>query len=414
MQSGFAMLEVGVVRAKNAQNILLKNLFDVCIGALLWWLLGFGFAFGESASGFIGTSEFGATTKYAEWMFQFAFSATAATIVSGALAGRTAFPAYALFSVFITAFIYPVIVHWTWGGGWLSTLGFTDFAGSGIVHLTGGIAALTGAHYVGKRLGRFEDNDEQEFRPHNMPLVVMGTLILWFGWYGFNAGSTLGITDGNTSLAGLVAMNTTISAAIAGLVTFIFRGYFFQQLDPRFNVSAISNGILAGLVSITAPCGSVEPWAAFCIGAVGGFVYIGSSYLVQKKLHIDDPLDAFAVHGGCGIWGTLSVAFFDSSKGIFYGAADSGKFLGIQLLGILVIMLWTFTFSALTFASLKHFNLLRVSQEVERLGLDRCEHGGSAYELVRLPSPKRRQQIEEAETQENSQENNEEKSEDNV
>jgi len=315
------------------------------------------------------------TFHYLYWFFQWAFCATAATIVSGAMAERCTLMGYAIFSAFMTTFIYPVVVHWTWGGGWLTDVGYIDFAGSGIVHMCGGVAALVGAIIVGPRTGRFDDAKETEFQPHNVPLVVLGTFVLWFGWYGFNAGSTVAMSGKeaeNAQIASLVAMNTTISAGVAGLAVFTIR----FALTKKYDVCGLANGILAGLVSITAPCDGVYPWSAAMVGLIGGFFYIGASTFM-KKMHIDDPLDAFAVHGFCGAWGVMSVAFFNSESGVFYGG--EGKIIGVQLLGIVAIAAWTAALAGVAFGALRVTKLLRASEDLEKKGLDASCYPSSAY-----------------------------------
>ena len=384
MQAGFAFLEAGCVREKSVQNILIKNVLDICACTLVWWFVGYGFAYGDDKGNFIGESKFASegfdgTNEYRDWMFQWAFAGTAATIVSGCLAERTQIIAYLIFSIFITAFIYPLVVHWTWGGGWLADRGYTDFAGSGIVHLVGGVAGLVGCKIVGPRLNRFNNENQDEFKPHNVPMVVLGTLILWFGWYGFNCGSTLSATGENEQLIGKVGQNTTLAAAAGGLICFIIHAIRHKGTKDRYNISPLTNGILAGLVSITAGCNGVEPYGALLIGIIGGFVYyIISNLLIKFKL--DDPLDAFAVHGGSGAWGVIAVSFFDKSKGIFYG--HSTDLLGEQLLGVFVISLWTFFGTVIIFGLLNNFNLLRISVEEEEKGIDNVEHGGQAYHIT--------------------------------
>jgi len=377
MQAGFAMVEAGSVSAKNSQGILMKNLLDACIGAIAWFALGYGFAFGgdaEDKGKFIGTSLFFGQHKdynnahYVSWFFQWAFCATAATIVSGAMAERVRLLGYAVFMVIMTAFVYPVIVHWTWGGGWLSDGDagiYKDFAGSGIVHMTGGVAALCGAAIIGPRTGRFDAETSSNFVPHSIPLVVLGTFVLWFGWYGFNCGSTVSMTDGNDNTAALIAMTTTLSGAMSGIVVFFGRLMTSQQHD----VCGLANGILAGLVSVTAGCDGVYGWAAIIIGAVGGLIFLGTSALL-KKLKVDDPVDAFAVHGACGAWGVVAVAFFNFTSGIFYGGEDAGKLLQWQILGIVCIALWTAVLSSITFFSLKKLGMLRLSLAEEEAGAD--------------------------------------------
>ncbi|CAJ1420821.1 unnamed protein product [Effrenium voratum] len=340
MHAGFAMLETGSCRAKNASNVLMKNLVNVCVGTLGWWSLGWAFAYGAEAktNGFIGASGFfgldfytqdattgvitpvtcnsdGCQSTMLSWFFQWAFCTAGATIVSGGVAERVKSPTYAAYAFCMTTFIYPVIVAWSWGGGWLNSIfdvGYMDFAGSGIVHLTGGVSALAGTVVLGPRKGRFVN--PEEFEAHNLPLVVLGTFALWFGWYGFNPGSTLSMSSGNMgALAAQVAMNTTLSAATGGIMVFLARYAIFGKYD----VGGLCNGILAGLVSITAGCGNMESGCAVATGFVGALVYQGSSMLLQK-LKIDDPVDAVPVHGFCGIWGVLAASLFDWGSGINY------------------------------------------------------------------------------------------------
>merc|ERR1719387_1175900 len=391
------MLETGSLRFKNAQNILCKNLMVVCVGFLCWYFLGFGLAFGTTAGKFMGTarfvgSGFAGTIAMREWFFQGAFCATAATIVSGSMAERTMLQGFAIFSVLLTSFLYPVVVHWGWSGqgilndGEASIVGptYNDFAGSGIVHMVGGVAALVGAIVVGPRAGRWAN--EEDFAPHNPALCVLGTLVLWFGWYGFNGASTLSMKSSEDAFsAALVCMNTTLAPAVAGLVVFLLRCYVFP---PKcFDVMAICNGILGGLVSITAPCGSVAPGESLAIGLIGAFVYQGASMLMVK-LKIDDPLDAFAVHGACGFWGVLAAGMFATDTygyasaagkgGIFYGGDFDST--GAALALLFAEIAWVGTMSLIMFVPLKQLGLLRVSAEVEAAGMDVSKHGGSAYE----------------------------------
>jgi Amt family ammonium transporter len=345
-----------MTRAKNAQSIMLKNLADVCGGTVGWWVCGWAFAYGGpykdgmNENRFVGTKQFfgsGFLTVDSEgnqtpdpdggalmlsWFFQWAFCGAAATIVSGGVAERVTFPGYLVFSFVMTAFIYPLIVCWTWGYGWLAgssenainEVGFMDFAGSGVVHMTGGIGALVGAYVAGPRSDRFDDKGEPdetgEFAPHSVPLVVNGTFTLWFGWYGFNCGSTLAMSDAATgALAAQVAMNTTISAAFGGIATF----FILYYTSKKYDIIGMCSGILAGLVSITAGCGNVESGSAAIIGTIGAFIYIGAKKLLIK-LQIDDPLDAFPIHGACGIWGVLAAALFDWGNGFDFAHGWNG------------------------------------------------------------------------------------------
>merc|ERR1719473_268947 len=374
------MLETGSVRFKNAQNILCKNLLVVCIGFICWYVLGFGLAFGTSAGQFMGTdgfvgAGFAGTTKMREWFFQGAFCATVATIVSGSMAERTKLGGFAIFTVLLTAFLYPVVVHWGWSGAGIlnneegsivGETGYNDFAGSGIVHMVGGVAALMGAVIVGPRSGRWAN--PEDFGPHNPSLCVLGTLVLWFGWYGFNGASTLAMSSsGDAFSSALVCMNTTLAPAVAGLVVFLLRCYVFA---PKcFDVMAICNGILGGLVSITAPCGSVEPGESIVIGLIGAFVYQGASMLMVK-LKIDDPLDAFAVHGACGFWGVLAAGLFGEE---LRGSAV-GDQLPVQIVAALLIFVWIAVPSLLLLIALKAVGKLRVPSAIEVEGLDVHEH----------------------------------------
>mmetsp|Transcript_12892 Transcript_12892/g.27205 ORF Transcript_12892/g.27205 Transcript_12892/m.27205 type:complete len:515 (-) Transcript_12892:142-1686(-) len=435
MQAGFALLEAGSVRAKNTKNILLKNVLDACLGAMVWWGIGYPFAYGQAGDNdFIGGYNFfmnedvsDTGTFYATWMFQWAFAAAAATIVSGAVAERCQFFAYMVYSVWITGFTYPVVVHWGWSGeGWLSAFkadrcasfgngtfsldcpdgeeasdydpvvganGFMDFAGSGIVHMTGGGAALVGAIFLGPRAGRFTETGECNDMPgHSTVLAALGTFILWFGWYGFNPVSTLAF--GSMAVAQRVAVTTTLSAAAGGCVNLAIHVAMGNPPD----VAPALNGILAGLVGITAPCPVVKPWAAALIGALSAPVYYGSSTML-KKMRIDDPLDASPVHFFCGMWGCISVGLFadniytgdvygESGKhddGLEFGMLVGGgwKQLGVQLLGTVMIAIWTCTTSAMCFAGLKMAGKLRVSEADEQAGLDESHHGGAAYDFTR-------------------------------
>jgi len=335
-------------------------------------------------------------TRQLNWFFQWAFCSAAATIVSGGVAERAKFPGYCVYSFFMTAFIYPIVVAWTWGYGWLehmNDMGYMDFAGSGIVHMSGGVGALVGAIAAGPREGRWENPDE--FVPHSLPLVVLGTFILWFGWYGFNCGSTLGLSSASQGeQAAQVAMNTTIAAATGGLTVFCMRALLLRGL---YDIGGFCNGILAGLVSITAPCGTVHSHDAFVIGLLGGMIYQGAS-IGMKKLKIDDPIDAFAVHGAAGAWGVLAAALFDWGKG---GTAhgwsgfscktrDDGscipdgwsQLIAANIVEIIVITAWVGGLSALIFIPLRLAGLLRAEPELQEAGMDAEKHSPSkAYSI---------------------------------
>ncbi|GMH37087.1 hypothetical protein BSKO_04960 [Bryopsis sp. KO-2023] len=415
MQCGFCMLSAGSVRSKNAKNIILKNLLDACFGALGFYLLGYGIAFGADGNKFIGGKGFGLkgvdTAEYATWFFQFAFAATAATIVSGAVAERTKFQAYLLYAFFLTAWVYPIVAHWVWSDeGWLSVnlprkelfngSGMIDFAGCGVVHMVGGFAGLAGAWCVGPRLGRYDQGGKARDIPgHSAPLALLGVFILWFGWYGFNPGSAFTII-GSSRVVALCAVNTTLAAA-AGTVTTL--GLTMARLFGStgilvWDTVAAGNGALAGLVSITAGCSVVHPWAAVLIGTFGGAVYSGSSYLVAQILMVDDPLDAIAVHGFCGMWGLLATAAFaeEDLVGLSYGdfvgedgevgrrafgfiAGGDGRLLVAAITGIMAIFMWVMCHMVPFFYMAKSLGLLRVSPMEEHDGLDISHHGGAAY-----------------------------------
>merc|ERR1719161_2970734 len=448
MHAGFAMLEAGTGRAKNAQAILIKNLIAVCAGTLGWYLLGWSLAYGGDVktakweeggfedcdekenpmgcgdgyadngfvggasmfvgSGFLGKGE-AADKAWAEgtidpatygggqacmWFFQWAFCTAGCSIVSGGVAERVMFPAWIFYAFCMTTFIYPVVVCSTWGYGWLETFkkdskgnpvgGYIDFAGSGVVHLCGGISALVGAKVIGNRTGRFDDEKAGEFTPHSAPLIVLGTFILWFGWCGFNSGSTLGMSDSGTAMvAAHVIMNTTLSAATGGMTVFLL----IFALTKKYDCAALCNGILAGLVSVTAPCSNVESGSAVFIGLCGGFIFTGSAALI-KKLKIDDPVDAFSVHGACGIWGCLAAALFDFGAGTDkhhgwggFSATSyeedgevkymtTGDALAANMCEVVFVIAWSGGLSAIVFGALRLAKVLRVDEDTEKSGMD--------------------------------------------
>jgi Amt family ammonium transporter len=399
MQAGFAMLEAGFVRAKNVTNILMKNVLDVSAGAVAFWAVGWAVAYGVTGDGsnaFIGDGDFflKGFNDWPSWIFQFAFAATAATIVSGAMAERTAFRAYLIYTVFITAFIYPVVVHWTWdGNGWLTAFkdnpiganGYIDFAGSGVVHMVGGFAGLMGAILVGPRIGKFgKDGSINPIPGHSISLAALGVFILWFGWYGFNPGSTLGLSGGMAALAAKVAVNTTLAAGTGAVAVMLLS----KMRTGTYDTGLTLNGALGGLVAITAPCAVVDPWAAVLIGLVAApVVMIGIEGL--DRLGIDDPIGAVSVHGFAGVWGVLSVGLFASQSGVAeaYAASDAYGLLlgggieqlGIQALGVVSIAGWAIVTSGILFAAIKFTVGLRASEEEELRGLDVVEHGIEAY-----------------------------------
>ena len=393
MQAGFGLLEAGFVRVKNTSNILMKNVLDASLGGVVWWAVGFGFAFGTSQGGFIGGHSFfpalgGLTetdgvSEAAVFFFQWAFAATAATIVSGALAERTKFSAYLFYTVFITGLIYPVVINWGWGGGWLGEMGFMDYAGSTLVHSVGAWAGLAGAFLLGPRIGKYASDGTPTAIPgHNMSMAALGMFILWFGWYGFNPGSTLGLTGGLATEAAWIAINTTLSAGAGAVVAMGVAKLRYGKADLGLTL----NGALAGLVSITAGCGFVEPWAAIIIGSIGG-VLVVFSVAFFDRIRIDDPVGAISVHGTCGVWGTLAVGLFATAGAAdAWGAPSHGLFmggnieaLGVQIVGILAVLGWTLATAGILFFVIKNTIGLRVSEAEELAGLDVQEHGIGAY-----------------------------------
>ena len=388
MQAGFAMVETGFTRAKNAGNILMKNLMDFCIGTVVFILIGFGLLFGEDLVGLIGKPGFDIFTDYAnfDWsnfVFNLVFCATTATIVSGAMAERTKFLSYCVYSAVISAFIYPVEAHWIWGGGWLSQIGFHDFAGSCAIHMVGGISALIGAWLLGPRIGKFVKDAKgritkvNAFPGHNLPIGCLGVFILWLGWYGFNGAACTSVEQ-----LGSVFVTTTVAPAIATVVCMIFTWIKYGKPD----VSMCLNASLAGLVAITAPCDVTDALGALIIGAVSGVLVVFGVWFCDYVAHVDDPVGAVAVHCLNGIWGTIAVGLFattsapgnDSIVGLFYGGGF--KQLGLQLAGFASEVAWTTVMITITFLVIKATVGLRVSEEEEIVGLDSCEHGlPSAY-----------------------------------
>jgi len=377
MQAGFALVEAGFTRAKNAVNIMMKNLMDFSMGSLFYWAIGFGLMFGVSKTGFFGTSGFflsdfqvgGDPWVLAFWMFQVVFAATSATIVSGAMAERTKFTGYLIYSAVLSAFIYPIFGSWAWGSlfngsGWLEGLGFIDFAGSTVVHSVGGWAALAGAIVLGPRIGKFtKDGAVKPILGHNIPLAALGVFILWLGWFGFNPGST---TAASKDIA-MIFVNTNLAAAAGCVLAMLVSWMKFGK--PEVGMSL--NGALAGLVGITAGCANVTPGSAVIIGAVAGILVV-FSVVFFDKLKIDDPVGAVSVHGVCGAWGTLAA-------GIFNIGGTTIKILSVQCIGILACFVWTFATAFILFKLINATIGLRVSEEEELEGLDATEHGGHAY-----------------------------------
>ncbi|MDR0539626.1 MAG: ammonium transporter [Spirochaetaceae bacterium] len=385
MQAGFALVETGLTRAKNSVNIVMKNLMDFCIGAVVYWAFGWGLMYGKDAlGGLVGTDQFFQTamdspTFYRDWFFQVVFAATASTIVSGAVSERTQFKSYLIYTCFISAIIYPVSGHWIWGGGWLSDLGFHDFAGSTVVHSVGGWSALMGAAVLGPRIGKYTKGPKGQLSPkaipgHNIPLAMLGVFLLWFGWYGFNGASTLSGSD--TTIA-RVCTTTTLGAS-AGAIAALFTSWImFKKPDASMSM----NGALAGLVSITAPCAVVSPAGALVIGLVGGILVVFAVEFIDKVLHIDDPVGASSVHLVCGIWGTLSVGIWGNVKGTAVGLLHGGglRQLGIQAIGVVSVGTWAAFTALVLFIVIKAITGLRVTQKEELMGLDISEHKAEAY-----------------------------------
>ena len=396
MQAGFAMVETGFTRAKNAGNIIMKNLMDFCIGTVVFIVIGFSLLLGEDLAGFIGKPGFDIFTAYesfdfSSFVFNLVFCATTATIVSGAMAERTKFLSYCVYSGVISALVYPIEAHWIWGGGWLAQLGFHDFAGSCCIHMVGGISAIIGAKILGPRIGKFVKDEKGKvvkvnaFPGHSIPLGALGVFILWFGWYGFNGAACTTIED-----LGSVFLTTTIAPAVATVTCMTFTWIKYKKPD----VSMCLNASLAGLVAITASCDVTDAKGALVIGIVAGLLVVFGVWLLDYKLHIDDPVGAVAVHMINGIWGTIAVGLFATSKapgyaiamengaikaeGLFFGGGFTQ--LGLQLLGFVTVAAWAVVCMTIVFLAIKATIGLRASKEEEIKGLDICEHGlTSAY-----------------------------------
>ncbi len=383
MQAGFSLCEAGLTRAKNTGNILMKNLMDFCIGTPAFWLVGFGLMFGGTGAfvgGFdpfiLGDYDFGSLPKWCYVIFQTVFCATAATIVSGSMAERTKFSSYCIYSALISIVVYPVSGHWIWGGGWLSELGFHDFAGSCAVHMVGGVAACIGAATLGPRIGKYgKDGKAHAIPGHNLTAVALGVFILWFCWFGFNGCSTVSMSSDEAMLsASLIFMNTNLAAAVSTCVVLAVTWILYKKPD----VSMCLNGALAGLVAITAGCDVVDPFGAFFIGFAAGILVVATVEFFDKTAKIDDPVGAISVHGACGMFGTLAVGLFATDGGLFYGGGI--KMLGIQAAGVLAVAVWAAVMMTVIFQLIKHTIGLRVEQEIEIDGLDLHEHGlASAY-----------------------------------
>ena len=382
MQPGFALCEAGFTRSKNSVNILMKNFVDFILGSLLFFFVGFGFMFGSDGAGFIGAPNWGDLSFYKGdlpvegfLIFETVFCATAATIVSGAMAERTKFNMYLVYSAVISLLIYPVEGHWTWGGGWLSEMGFHDFAGSAIVHSVGGVLALIGAIALGPRIGKYgKDKKSRAIPGHNLALAALGVFILWLGWFGFNPGSQLAASgEVNRIAISHVFLTTNLAAAAGGVATM----FLTWAKYGKPSLSLTLNGVLAGLVGITAGCDLVSPIGAVIIGLVCGFVLVYAIEFIDHKLHIDDPVGASSVHGVCGILGTLMTGLLSTSNGAFYGGGWG--FFGAECFGILVIDLWAAVCGFVLFFGIKKLHGLRVDKRIEEEGLDIYEHGEACY-----------------------------------
>ncbi len=379
MQAGFAMVETGFTRAKNACNILMKNLLDFCIGTITFWILGFGLMFGANATGWFGTTNFlyDAGTNGFNWsflIFQTVFCATSATIVSGAMAERTKFGSYLIYTAAITTFLYPIFGSWAWGGlfdggGWLEKLGFHDFAGSTVVHSIGGWAALAGAIVLGPRIGKYKGDRINPIPGHNIPLAALGVFILWLGWFGFNPGSTTAVGGGSFAF---IAVTTNMAAAAGALGALFCSWIFFKKPDPSFAL----NGTLAGLVAITAGCDVIPVHYAALTGLLAGILVVFACVFIDR-IRIDDPVGAVSVHGICGAFGTLAVGLFAANGGLLNGGGPS--LLITQAIGVGSAFLWSFILSMAIFLAIKYTVGLRVSAEEEIEGLDVTEHGMYAY-----------------------------------
>ena len=379
MQPGFALCEAGFTRSKNTANILFKNFVDFMFGSILFWLLGFGFMFGSNGEGFIGMPHFGDFSFYESdlpvegfLIFQTVFCATAATIVSGAMAERTKFSMYVLYSVLISAFIYPFEGHWSWGGGWLSELGFHDFAGSTVVHLCGGALALAGSIILGPRIGKYDKNGKSHAIPgHNLALCALGVFCLWLGWFGFNPCSTVAATGyANAVSMSHVFVTTNMAAATGGIAALAYTWI----VDGKPSLSMLCNGVLAGLVGITAGCDCVDIWAAALIGIIVSVAMCFSVSFIDKTLKVDDPVGAVSVHGVGGLLGTILAGVFCNTEA--YGVESS---VGVQALGAFSVAIFAFVAGLILFSVIKHTHGLRCDKRIEEEGLDIYEHGEACY-----------------------------------
>ena len=382
MQAGFALVEIGLTRAKNSINILMKNFVDFSTGSLIFWIFGFAIMFGEDVGGFIGMGDIMSNSNEIDGIpfktsliFQTVFAATAATIVSGAIAERTKFSAYLIFSVIITALIYPISGHWIWGGGWLSEMGFHDFAGSTVVHSVGAWVGLAGAIIVGPRLGKYNSKGKSNAIPgHNLAFGALGVFIPWFGWFGFNAGSQLAASGEENATAISHIFLTTNLAAVSGTMSSLIMSWI-RYKKPALSITM--NGALAGLVGITAGCDTVTPGGAILIGLICGSVLVFAVEFIDKKLKVDDPVGAVSVHGVCGALGTLLVGVFATDGGLLYGGGTS--LLLTQVIGVVSVFAWAFALGYILFRVIKLTVGVRVDESHEDIGLDLTEHGEQIY-----------------------------------
>lgn len=373
MHAGFAMVESGFTRSKNTVNILMKNILTVSIASILYFVVGYAFMFGESVGGIIGFSGFvlRGVDDIAFFVFQAVFAATCATIISGAVAERMKLSAYFILTIAMVAVIYPIVGHWIWSGGWLAELGFIDFAGSTVVHLTGAVAALVAASILGPRIGKYNGKKVNVLPGHSIPLGALGVFILWLGWFGFNGASTLAA---DAAVVPSIITNTLLAASAGVLSTALYTKLRYKQIDASLTL----NGALSGLVGITAGAANVTPPAAIVIGFIAGIIMTESIRVLDAKLRIDDPVGAITVHGVVGIWGTLAVGLFETSNGLF--TTGSANLLGIQLIGVLSVIAWVAVASSIVILVMKWTMGIRVSSEEEIAGLDYVEHGTRAYE----------------------------------
>jgi Amt family ammonium transporter len=374
MHAGFTLVETGFTRAKNSLNIIMKNFLTISIVSILFYLVGFGFMFGDSAGGFIGTNGFFLTGRedIDFFIFQAMFAATSITIISGAVAERIKILSFIMITVAMSIIVYPIIGHWVWSGdGWLAQLGFTDFAGSTVVHLTGGIAALTVVLFLGPRIGKYTGKKVNVIPGHNIPLGALGVFVLWLGWFGFNGASTLAA---DTSLVPNVIATTLLSTAAAFVSSALYTKMRFGKIDPSISL----NGVLGGLVGITAGAAEISIPGSIIVGFVSGILLVEGIRFLDTKVRVDDPVGAIAVHGICGIWGTIALGLFSTSKGLFYGAGAAQ--LGIQAIGVLSVLAYTFILVSVITIAINFFSPIRVSDEEEIAGLDYSEHGSYAYE----------------------------------